>query len=172
MLVRRDRPYPIGMELLVIVALAIGIIGCSESEGSGQRLSFNESDYGSRAVIEVGDEFDITLLANALYPLEPWEIEVAAPAVVEVAWQEHETGVRAIGDWSVSDEQASPDTGLYLPMTVINFEGVELGESQLVLIVKNGPEIVDRFEAAVLVVQDACSYKDGWHLTRVPARCF
>lgn len=171
MLPKRSRDCVIRVELIVILALSVGVIGCNESEGPGQRISFNESDYGSRAVIHAGDAFDITLMANPLHPLEPWEIEVADPMVVKVAWQEHETHVRAMQDWSLSDDPASTDSGLYLPMTAINFEGVELGESQIVLVVRDGTEIVDRFEASVLIVEDACSYKDGWHLTQVPARC-
>ena len=167
-----DRPHSLVVLFVVSLALTVSIVGCDESVGPGQRISLEESDYGSQVVIEVGDEFDVALLANPLHPLVPWEIEVADPSVVDVAWREHETRARPSEDWTLEDDPASTDAGSYLPMTIIDFAGTGLGESEIVLTVTDGTDEIDRYEVTVAVVEDACSYKEGWHMTRVPPRCF
>lgn len=104
-------------------------------------------DHGRTLSIEPGENFSVTLPANAMHADEPWGVAEMDPRVLTLVTTREEPA-RTPGDWNTSDRDKPWH---FLPIWHLTFEAVEAGESPLVLeVVADGGRIAV-FEIYVVV---------------------
>lgn len=129
----------------------------------GRDFSFHpqdltELDYGRSVALEPGDELEVVLAANALYPESPWEVVDFDAEVIDVDGPVRAEANRSPGDWEPWEPGARHS---FLATWTLTIVGVALGESPLVLEIRGDGERVDAYELALAVVEDACAVDAG-----------
>jgi hypothetical protein len=147
-----------------LLLLVLASSGCLGEDWKTFPLGAGAGEQGWLLQVEPDEEFDVGLLASALYPDLPWTVAQYDPAVIELADTLVEDRVRAWGDWDMSAPEDEPQ--MFLPIHLFFFRGVSNGQTPLVLELRNGDELVEVLEVTVSVVDDACAGDEGLRAPR------
>ena len=126
----------------------------------GQCFQFhprNLTELNHRWVValEPGDELDVTLTANALYPDSPWQAVEFDPAVIDLRGPQYAPPDREPGDWSAWEPDSRHSFLATWTFTII---GAGVGETDLVFDIRtDAGRRVDLHELTFAVVEDACA---------------
>lgn len=104
-------------------------------------------EHGGQLTIEPGETFVVTLGANAMYPDAPWQVGEIDPSVLTLQGIGQDPA-RSPGDWDTSDRDKPWH---FLPLWRLTFEGVDPGESSLVVEAVADGARVEVFEITVSV---------------------
>lgn len=135
----------------------------------GQAFQFHpqnltEINHGSVVALEPGNEIDVTLTVNALYPDNPWHAVEFDRAVIDLQGPEYSAPDRLSGDWTAWEPDSRHSFLATWSFTIV---GVELGETPLVLDIETDDDRrVDLYELTVVVVDDACGAESQWSTCR------
>jgi hypothetical protein len=86
--------FPLPSFVLALLLAA----GCLGQDFLDFPLDVDELDHGWRVSIEPGEQLDVGLMGNAVYPETPWQIAGFDSAVIELQHEEHETPRPPSGD--------------------------------------------------------------------------
>ena len=139
----------------LVLALLLSA-GCLGQDHLDIPLTLNEWDHGWLATIEPGEQLEVSLTGNALYPEVPWQVTEFDSAVIDLQGEQH---IPPAGD-SADRENLDPGDPL-VPFTGFSFVGMTLGESPLVFEFVVDGERIDIAKFAVEVVEDACESEVG-----------
>jgi hypothetical protein len=197
-----DRRSNTGLKVGVAVVAALAVVAVGVplglnlilgSDYERSPISLDDSDSGTRVVVEPGDEFNLGLLGHPDHPAAVWEVAAADPAVVEIRSSGHEpsgAGLPADDEFLASisadrrswygavfdrppdvEDEAEPGGGVwFVPLTMFDFAVADFGDSPVRLEIEVAGEAGASFEFEVSVVEDACSHF-GEANTAVPHRC-
>ncbi len=121
--------------------------------------NLTEFNHGWVVALEPGDELDVTLAANALYPDSPWQAVELDRAVIDLQGPEYVAPDRLPGDWSVWEPDSRHSFLARWSFTIV---GVELGETTLVLDIETDDGRRADLHELVVVVEDACEGESQW----------
>ena len=159
-------------EQLDIAAFTIAVVeeACDAERGAranrcGQGFQFHPQDLTELnhlwvVALEPGDELDVTLTANALYPDRPWQAVEFDPAVIDLQGPQHAPPDREPGDWSAWEPDRRHS---FLATSTFTIIGTRVGETDLVFDIRTDEgRRVDLHELTVAVVEDACAAQSQW----------
>lgn len=144
--------------------LAIVSAACLGEDWKSSPVGASEQEHGWLLQVEPDEEFDVLVIANTVHPDLPWVISEYDPAIITPTGSDVDANIRTWGDWDMSSPEEDPQ--FFIPMQMFNFAGAAVGQTPLVLEVRNGDELVEVLEITVSVVDDACATDSGLKASR------